>query len=160
MRGVRVVMAAAATAVVGVGMAGLAAAEGANELATADCVTQWTDEVISGAEPGGTGSGPEAIFAFQYAYYVQRSGAAARDVVASNATNIGSAEMIQHGIDEQPIGSRYCVRIVPAGSSGGSEKWDVQVTQQYPDGQRIVYKQHITTRHTATGTLLTAIDSR
>ncbi len=155
------VAALAAVAAAGVaGTAGPAAARSSNELATADCVTQWTGTVISGAEPGATDSGPNVIFAFEYAYYVQRSGAAARAVVSPDATNIGSIEMIQNGIDAQPVGSRYCVLIVPDGSSGGDDAWDVHVTQQYPDGQRTRYEEEVTTRATATGSLISGIYAR
>ncbi|MFR9749410.1 hypothetical protein ACL02S_00085 [Nocardia sp. 004] len=136
---------------------GAAGAEGTNELATADCVSQRTEQLISGAEPGGTTSGSDAIFAFEYAYYVQRSGTAARALVADDSPDIASSEMIQRGIDEQlPVGSRYCVWITP---DGRPDTWDVEVTQEHPNGQRMLYRQDIATRSIAGGTLITGLTS-
>lgn len=46
------------------------------------------------------------------------------------------------------------------GRGGGSEVWDVTVTQQYPDGRVTEYAQEITTRRGETGHLITQVDSK
>ncbi|MBL1073619.1 serine/threonine protein kinase [Nocardia sp. 2] len=112
----------------------------------------------SGTFPGGETSGMDAIFAFEYAYYVQRSGTAARRVVAHDATNISSAEDIQRGIDSTPKGTRYCVIIAFEGpSDAGTERWAVQLLHQSPGEKLIVFDQIITTRTTDGRTHLVSI---
>ncbi|UGT44465.1 hypothetical protein LTV02_14195 [Nocardia yamanashiensis] len=161
MRGVGIAaMAGTVAAAAMVGVAGNSVAKGADGAAADGCVAERSAVVSSGTEPGGTSSGPDAIFAFEYAYYVLRSGVAARAVVAADSVNVAPAEWIQDGIDQHPSGSRYCVRIAPIRSGGGSEVWDVMVTQQYPDGRVTEYAQEITTRRGETGHLITRVDSK
>ncbi|GAA5064099.1 hypothetical protein [Nocardia callitridis] len=139
--------------------AGLASPSGkpapqATNIATADCRQQRTAQVVSGTDPGGTANGADAILAFEYAYYVQRSGYRARDVVAEDAS-VSPAEQIQRGINQLPIDTRYCVRITRAGVS--QDDWEVQLTQQLPGDEPETFTQIVTTRTTADRTLITAI---
>ncbi|MBF6061761.1 hypothetical protein IU500_25895 [Nocardia terpenica] len=121
--------------------------------ATADCQTRRTPDVVSGTDPGGTASGPDAILAFERAYYVQRSGYAARAVVTDDAT-VPPADQIQRGINKIPPNTRYCVQITRTPTDN---QWEVRLTQQQPDQQPATFTQLITTRTTADRTLITAI---
>ncbi|MFR9751729.1 hypothetical protein ACL02S_11925 [Nocardia sp. 004] len=126
-------------------------------IATPGCVQQQTVEAVSGTDPGGTGSGPEAILAFEYAYYAERSGYRARTVVAPDAA-VPPADQIQRGIDRVPIGTRYCVLITPAGDTpDGQARWKVRLTQQLPGVEPNVFAQVITTRTGTDRTLITGI---
>ncbi|WP_280426430.1 helix-turn-helix domain-containing protein [Nocardia carnea] len=127
--------------------------------ATADCRQAAVGAVISGTGRGDTLSGPGAIFAFEYAYYQQRSGQAAREVVAADAS-VPSAEQIQRGIDSLPPDTRYCVEIDTTTVTAGPDyqQWTVTVTQQRPGQDPRPNTQLITTAHDTTGcTVITAI---
>ncbi|WP_228003102.1 hypothetical protein [Nocardia australiensis] len=127
-------------------------------VATLDCEQSRTSDVVSGTDPGGTTDGPSAILAFERAYYVQRSGFAARAVVADDAA-VPAAEQIQRGIDQIPEGTLYCVRITRTAVGGGDGQghWEVGLTQQSPGREPQTFTQLITTRTTAVRTLITAI---
>ncbi|NKY89202.1 hypothetical protein [Nocardia veterana] len=122
-------------------------------IATDGCEQKRTAEVVSGTDPGGTGSGPDAILAFERAYYVQRSGYAARAVVADDSS-VPPADQIQRGINQVPVGTRYCVQITRTGDEG---QWEVRLTQQKPDEQPHAFTQLISTRSESGRTLITAI---
>ncbi len=132
-------------------------------IATADCEHRRDADEVSGTDPGGTSSGPDAILAFERAYYVQRSGSAARAVVTDDATvtsSLGSsafppAENIQRGINQIPVGTRYCVQVT-RGSTDGSQ-WEVRLTQQKPGEQPHTFTQIVTTRTISDRTLIAAI---
>ncbi|WP_280388199.1 hypothetical protein [Nocardia wallacei] len=117
------------------------------------CEQRRTADIVSGTDPGGTGNGPDAILAFERAYYVQRSGFAARAVVADTA-DVPAAEQIQRGINQVPVGTRYCVHITRAATEG---QWEVRLTQQLPDEPPKSFTQIVTTRTIANRTLITAI---
>ncbi|WP_280277864.1 hypothetical protein [Nocardia wallacei] len=117
------------------------------------CEQRRTADVVSGTDPGGTGNGPDAILAFERAYYVQRSGFAARAVVADDAT-VPAAEQIQRGINQVPVGTRYCVQITRAGEEG---QWEVRLTQQTPDDPPQSFTQTVITKTVANRTLISAI---
>ncbi|MFD6157312.1 hypothetical protein ACFWF7_21490 [Nocardia sp. NPDC060256] len=128
-------------------------------IATQGCEQKRTPEAVSGTDPGGTANGPDAILAFEYAYYVERSGYRARAVVADNAI-VSPAEQIQRGINQIPVGTRYCVQITPSrDGDDGLAHWQVMLTQQYPGEQPKTFTQLITTRTLASQTLITAIAS-
>lgn len=155
--------AAATTPAVAQGTGGRAPASTApadqpSAVATPDCEQRRTGDVISGTDPGGTSDGPSAILAFERAYYVQRSGFAARGVVANDA-NVPAADQIQRGINQVPMGTRYCVQITRAGSDVGEAHWEVRLTQQLPGEQPQTFTQIITTRTTGNRTLITAINA-
>lgn len=128
-------------------------------IATQGCEQKRTPDTVSGTDPGGTANGPDAILAFEYAYYVERSGYRARAVVADNAI-VSPAEQIQRGINQIPMGTRYCVQITQArDGDDGLAHWEVKLTQQYPGEQPKTFTQLITTRTLASRTLITAIVS-
>ncbi|WP_405161586.1 hypothetical protein OG203_35445 [Nocardia sp. NBC_01499] len=128
-------------------------------IATQGCEQKRTPDAVSGTDPGGTANGPDAILAFEYAYYVERSGYRARAVVADNAI-VSPAEQIQRGINQIPVGTRYCVQIAPSrDGDDGLAHWEVKLTQQYPGEQPKTFTQLITTRTISTQTLITAIAS-
>ncbi len=122
-------------------------------IATDGCEQERTAEVVSGTDPGGTGTGPDAILAFERAYYVQRSGYAARAVVADDSS-VPAADQIQRGINQVPVGTRYCVQVTRTGDEG---QWEVRLTQQLPDEQPHAFTQIISTRSESGRTLITAI---
>ncbi|MFI8974183.1 hypothetical protein ACIGO9_14950 [Nocardia asteroides] len=95
--------------------------------AIADCPHKRTTALASGADAGDTTSPVSVIFALQHAYYVERSGTRAREFVTDNA-NVPPAQQIQAGIDTVPVGTRYCVSIVPTAPA----RWQVQVREQRP----------------------------
>ncbi|MGQ4596345.1 hypothetical protein [Nocardia sp. R6R-6] len=126
-------------------------------IATPGCEQRRTPDVVSGTDPGGTGNGPDAILAFEYAYYAERSGYRARAVVAPDAA-VSPAEQIQRGINQVPAGTRYCVLITRAGDRpAGQERWEVRLAQQFPGEEPNTFTQFITTRTGADQTLITGI---
>ncbi|WP_227984247.1 hypothetical protein [Nocardia spumae] len=122
-------------------------------IATDGCEQQRSAEVVSGTDPGGTATGPDAILAFERAYYVQRSGYAAHAVVADDSS-VPPADQIQRGINQVPVGTRYCVQITRTGDEG---QWEVRLTQQKPDEQPHDFTQIISTRSESGRTLITGI---
>ncbi|WP_063043701.1 hypothetical protein [Nocardia pseudovaccinii] len=121
----------------------------------ADCPTERGDRIVRSAEPGGTDSGPEAILAFQYAYYVERSGERVRAVVAPDS-NISSAAVIQHGIDTIPLGTTHCVRI----QTITDDRYSVEVTEYRPGGAPATYnKQTVATVVVGGRTLITSVSA-
>jgi hypothetical protein len=127
-------------------------------IATPGCEQRRTGDVISGTDPGGTNDGPSAILAFERAYYVQRSGFAARGVVANDA-NVPGAEQIQRGINQVPAGTLYCVEITRAGNDAAQAQWEVRLTQQRPGEQPQTFTQIVTTRTAGNRTLIVAINA-
>lgn len=126
-------------------------------IATPGCEQKRTADVVSGTDPGGTGNGPDAIFAFEYAYYAERSGYRARAVVAPDAA-VSPADQIQRGINQVPAGTRYCVQISRAGDGpDGQARWEVRLTQQFPGEEANTFTQFITTRTGTDQTLITGI---
>ncbi|MFD4401715.1 hypothetical protein ACFWPH_03015 [Nocardia sp. NPDC058499] len=117
------------------------------------CPEEQDGPVLRGAGPGGTDSGPAAIMRFQYAYYVERSGTAARAVVAPGAP-VSSGEVIQAGIDSVEPGTRHCVRIVTVADG----RYSVEVTEYRPGGEPATYsRQTVTTAAIDGRTLITGI---
>ncbi|KAF0847510.1 hypothetical protein [Nocardia caishijiensis] len=117
------------------------------------CPTERTELVVRSAEAGGTGSGPDAVLAFQYAYYVTRSGTAARAVVTPDA-EVSSAAVIQRGIDSIPVGTTHCVRITTV----APDRYTVEVTEFRPAGAPATYtKQLVRTTRVGDRTLIAGI---
>ncbi|MFD3703238.1 hypothetical protein ACFWUP_08845 [Nocardia sp. NPDC058658] len=117
------------------------------------CPTERTDIVVRSAEAGGTGSGPDAVLAFQHAYYVSRSGEQARAVVAPGA-EVSPAAVIQRGIDTIPVGTTHCVRITTV----APDRFTVEVTEFRPAGAPATYtKQSVRTETVGDRTLITGI---
>ncbi|MFC4125012.1 hypothetical protein [Nocardia rhizosphaerae] len=110
-----------------------------------ECKAMSEQAVTVGNGPGDTSSGAKAILGFQYAFYVERSGAGVREFVAPDAENISPAATIQQAIDDLiPQGSTHCVRMRET-STG---IYDVELREWHPDGSAIVYKQEIVTTNT------------
>lgn len=119
----------------------------------AECQAGRTPTEVRGAGRGGAMSGPDAILAFQYAYYVDRSGSSARQLVAPDAA-VSPAEVIQRGIDSIPAGTTHCVRITGVGDN----RYSVEVTEQRPGGVPATYsRQTVTTAEIGGRTLITGI---
>ncbi|MFF0488120.1 hypothetical protein ACFYTQ_03775 [Nocardia sp. NPDC004068] len=117
------------------------------------CPTEQLPGVLRGAEPGGTDSGPAAIMWFQHAYYVERSGERAREVVAPDAV-VPPPAVIQRGIDSVPPGTDYCVRVVTRHDG----EYAVEVTERRPGGVPSTYnRQTVTTAVVGGRTLITSI---
>ncbi|MEV4237509.1 MULTISPECIES: hypothetical protein [unclassified Nocardia] len=120
----------------------------------AECPAERVGDTITGNGAGGMDSGPGVIFAFQYAYYVTRSGAATREFVVPNAS-VSPAGTIQQGIDGIPAGTTHCISITPGASVG---QYLVQVTEHRPDSTSVTYKpQVVTTARVGNQTLITGI---
>ncbi|MFI2230647.1 hypothetical protein [Nocardia testacea] len=118
------------------------------------CVAERVGNTVQGNEPGGTDSGPSAIFGFQHAYYVARSGEQARALVAGDAA-VPPAADIQRGIDTIPEGTTYCVRIAPGAFVG---QYTVTVTEYRPGSAPLGYNpQLVTTMRIGDRTLITGI---
>jgi hypothetical protein len=124
-------------------------------VATPGCVQHAGADYTSGTGAGGTSDGPEVILAFERAYYVQRSGSAAR-ALTSTDSSMPSAVDIQRGIDAVPVGTRYCVRITPA-QAGAGAVWAVDLTEQWPGAAPAIYHQSITTTVSTGRTLIAAV---
>jgi hypothetical protein len=102
--------------------------------------------IVDGAVTTGHGSGDQktgagAILAFNYAYYVDRSAAAARAVAAPNA--VATADVMQRYIDQRPAGTQHCLSITDRGRG----TYSVVLTEIPPEpgAQPIVYRQTIKT---------------
>lgn len=133
-----------------------AAAAEAADVATPGCVQDTSGpDHASGTTPGDTSSAPAVILAFEHAYYVQRSGAAARALVTTDSP-MPAAAAIQSGIDQVPTGTRYCVDIAPAAAGGGAI-WNVTLTEQWPGETASTWHQSITTSRIGTRVLISAI---
>lgn len=104
------------------------------------CMSRMDGQVVHGDGPGGTSSGPDAILGFQHAYYVERSGARARDFAAPNGA-VPDAQVIQSGIDSVPMGTTHCLAITPQ----GPDQYGVELTETRLDGTVTVYKQVVAT---------------
>lgn len=117
------------------------------------CPTERTETVLRSNEAGGTASGPDAVLAFQHAYYVARSGELARSVVTSDAA-VSPAAVIQRGIDSIPMGTTHCVRITTVAEN----RYTVEVTEFPPAGAPATYtKQSVRTARVGDRTLITGI---
>ncbi|MEV4128188.1 hypothetical protein [Nocardia sp. NPDC049707] len=121
---------------------------------TAQCPAERVGNTITGNGAGGLDSGPGVILAFQYAYYVTRSGVATREFVTPNAS-VSPARTIQQGIDGIPVGTTHCISITPGALIG---QYLVQVTEYRLDSTSITYKpQVVTTARVGSRTLITGI---
>ncbi|MEU1985328.1 hypothetical protein [Nocardia sp. NPDC019395] len=121
------------------------------------CPATQDGAVTVGNGAGDTTSGPDAVLGFQYAFYTQRSGVAAREFVAPDSPAISSAETIQGAIDGQiPAGTQHCVRI----TEQAANEFDVDLTERRPGGKTTVYKQTVTTVERDGKTVLWVIADR
>ncbi|GAA5078184.1 hypothetical protein [Nocardia iowensis] len=127
---------------------------GAAASSPAPCPAERVGNRIKGNDPGGFDSGPAAIFAFQHAYYVARSGDEARAATTPDAA-VEPADAIQRGIDSIPAGTTYCVAITPGAFAG---QYMVVVTENRPGRPPVTYNpQLVTTTQDGDRTLISAI---
>ncbi|MFF3223790.1 hypothetical protein ACFYV7_13440 [Nocardia suismassiliense] len=118
------------------------------------CTAERVGNRIKGNDPGNFDSGPGAIFAFQHAYYVARSGEEARAATTPDAA-VEPAAAIQRGIDSVPAGTTYCVAITPGAFAG---QYMVVVTENRPGRPPVTYNPQLVTTTTEAGrTLISAI---
>ncbi|WP_330253509.1 protein kinase [Nocardia sp. NBC_00565] len=115
-------------------------------LSTSSAAPSWcapsTDKgKITGNGPGGTSTGPDVIFAYYYAYYVQHSGVQARTFVASESTTIPSANVLQNSIDVHPVGTVHCVEVTAV----AADLYHVETTSRHPDGLQALTRGTIVT---------------
>lgn len=109
--------------------------------ADADCPNRTDGAITTGRDAGGTTTGPAIIKAFDYAYYVLRSGVAAR-ATGTPTANLGTPDAIQQTINAVPSGTRHCLRI----EDKGAGSYAVTLTQQPPGGGApTIYSQQIQT---------------
>jgi len=134
-----------------------AAPSGAGDASPAtQCPAERVGNRIQGNGSGGTDSGPAVIFAFQYAYYVQRSADLARAMAARDAAVPTDAE-IQQGIDSVPVGTTHCVAINPGAFAG---QYRVVVTEHRPGQAPVSYNPQLVSVADEGGrTLITSISA-
>ncbi|WP_433670946.1 hypothetical protein ACQP06_05555 [Nocardia sp. CA-136227] len=122
--------------------AGVTTGKPSPTVAALSCPAKRDGKLTIGNGAGGTGSGVDAILGFQYAFYVDRSGAKAHSFVVPGATTVAPAEVMQtKGIDPLKPGTTYCLKIVET----GPEAYDVDITEHRVDGTTEVYVEHIIT---------------
>ncbi|MGW0251146.1 hypothetical protein ACWDYH_31405 [Nocardia goodfellowii] len=91
------------------------------------CTGSNTAAEVTGAGPGGTGSGPRAILGFEHAFYLTRSAAAMARFIALGSALLERSDRLQAVIDATPLGTRHCVRIQPVDSR--ASWWAVTITE-------------------------------
>ena len=117
------------------------------------CAESSEGGVVTGAGPGGFASGPEAILGFDYAYYVDRSGARAREFTTPDAA-VGTSEQLQkEGIDTIPADTRHCLRI----TTRAPDEYSVELTHMVPGADPVVWTQLVRTRTEGGRTLIASI---
>lgn len=94
------------------------------------CYSTRAGDAINDNGPGGTGSGPDAVLAFEYARYTTRSAATARQYVVSDSTAVPSAQQLQAEFDQTPPGTQHCVHVT---GSAIPDRYEVQIFERRPD---------------------------
>ncbi|MFE9328270.1 hypothetical protein ACIHDR_45990 [Nocardia sp. NPDC052278] len=127
------------------GTAQPAPAPAPDAIVTTTSVGSWCEilnspERVSGNGVGSRDSGPQVILALEHAYYLDRTAAAVRLLLAPDG-RFGSDEEIQAGIDAVPAGTTHCTSITAAGTN----QWSVAVTERRPLGSIVVHHQTIST---------------
>lgn len=118
------------------------------------CPNETKGGTVRGNGPGSTRSGPEAILALQNRYYVDRSGKAVREMYAPDAP-APTVEQIQAGIDSIPVGTTYCVQIMPGPFDG---QHIMVVSEQHPDATKRTWApQLVMTTQFGGATLISAL---
>lgn len=116
------------------------------------CPSGSDGPVSFGRDSGGTRGGVEVIKFFDFAYYVTRSGTAARTVVAPTGA-VGDAARLQSFIDKVPAGTTHCLQITDRGR--GLYAVTVAVTE--PSKQPELVFQLINTADVGDRTVITSI---
>lgn len=124
------------------------------------CVDEQRGGLTIGRGPGDYSSGPGVILGFEYAFYTDRNGEKARSFVAPEADTVGSAPVIQGGIDKYvPLGTTYCAQI----NQIGPDSYELDLTERRPGGTSaddLLYTQLITTTVRDGRTLIATIVER
>ncbi|MFC9553664.1 hypothetical protein ACFTWF_22685 [Rhodococcus sp. NPDC056960] len=102
--------------------------------------TSTAPELGCPAAQGDQASAEGVIAAFEHAYYVQRSGAAVRALVAPGVP-FNSAEAVQRGIDSVPAGTTYCLTVTGI----APDTYSIGLTEYAPGGEEKQYLQKVTT---------------
>lgn len=97
--------------------------------ADADCPNHTEGATTTGRDAGDSATGPGVIKAFNYSYYVERSGEKARSVVTPTGKP-GSAQQMQAGIDRVDPQTLHCLSITDKGAG----LYAVQLTEIPPNG--------------------------
>lgn len=117
-----------------------------------NCAPTRTEQLVRGNGTGSTTSGPDVILAFQYAYYVTRSGSDARALTTPDAA-VSAVALIDAGITSIPLGTQHCVMITPMLDG----RFDVVITEFRTDATVRTYRQFVTVAARAGGTIITKI---
>lgn len=104
--------------------------------------TSAVDPGVCRTDRGDQKSGPGVIAAFEYAYYITRSGAAVR-ALTTPETSLPPAEKIQAGIDTVPTRTTHCVRITPI----TTDVYSVALAEMRPGAEPAQFAQTITTKN-------------
>jgi hypothetical protein len=105
------------------------------------CTTAATADATTTDDAGNRESAIGVIAAFEYAYYVQRSGAA----VAALMTSPAPADRIQAVIDRTPAGTEHCVTIA---ATDIPDVHAVALSLRTPSGSESAIASRITTART------------
>lgn len=119
----------------------------------AACTESVDGPVTVGNGAGGQTSGPDAILAWNRAYYVERDAAAARSVTADGA--VAAEPELQAAINKVPAGTTHCLTITDLGAG----RYDVALTVLPPDGAapKVLHQVIETTSDSDGTTWITAI---
>lgn len=93
-------------------------------------------------DSGDQQSGPGVIAAFEYAYYVDRSGDAARALATPDSPLPQGPAIQTNGIDTVPLGTTHCVRITPITTG----VYSVALAEMRPGQPPVQFPQTITTK--------------
>lgn len=104
--------------------------------------TSAVDPGACRTDRGDQKSGPGVIAAFEYAYYITRSGAAVR-ALTTPETSLPPAEKIHAGIDTVPTGTTHCVRITLI----ATDVYSVALAEMRPGAEPAQFAQTITTKN-------------
>lgn len=111
------------------------------------CEPVRSPNLVRGNGSGSLDDGPDAILAFEHAYYAVRSGVAARAVTTADAA-VPSAQAIDTGIATVAPGTTACVAIIPQ----ATDRYQVSITETDPHGAVHSFTQLITTTTSGSGT--------
>ncbi|WP_433682707.1 hypothetical protein [Nocardia sp. CA-119907] len=117
-----------------------------------NCEPTRTEQLVRGNGTGSTKSGPDVILAFQYAYYVTRSGSDARSLTSPDA-GVSAIQLIDAGIKSVPLGTQHCVLITPMLDG----RFDVVITEVRPDSTVRTYRQFVSVAPREGSTVITKI---
>ena len=116
------------------------------------CEAVRTPDMVRGNGTGAKTSGADAVLGFQHAYYVTRSGAAARSFTTPDA-DVKPAEAIDAGIATIPAGTQYCVTVTPRPDG----QLSVIIIETRPDSAVSTYTQVVAVTVRDGQTLITRI---